>query len=54
MVINAQKVGAPRIHTVVQANIKNPRKYGLKSIKNSASAEFFICQGYLQAGKSVL
>lgn len=25
MFINAQKVGDPRLHTVVQANIKNPR-----------------------------
>ena len=25
MVINAQEVGDPRLHTVVQANIRNPR-----------------------------
>ena len=26
MVIKAQEVGDPRLHTVVQANIKSPRK----------------------------
>ena len=26
IVINVQKVGDSRLHTVVQANIKNPRK----------------------------
>jgi len=26
MTINVQNVGDPRLHTVAQANIKNPRK----------------------------
>lgn len=36
MTINTQKVGDPRLHTVVQSNIKNPRKKAASAQKPAA------------------